>query len=168
MYVFYDTEFTCFLNPSLISLGCVAENGAEFYAELSDTYQVEDCSDFVREAVLPALEQQNVRLMETQVAHRLSAWIDSLTDMQVILVSDSPPFDWPLVEALFQSFDCWPIKLVRTAIFPKIDQRDEAQYEDALSEYWLIPEHRARQHHALIDARRLLYAHERVHHRRQA
>ena len=41
MDIFFDTEFTT-LNPNgypfLINLGCVAQDGREFYAELSDTW----------------------------------------------------------------------------------------------------------------------------------
>ena len=54
MLVFLDTEFTSFVRPDLISIGLVAEEGREFYAERTD-YRKDDCSDFVRETVLPLL-----------------------------------------------------------------------------------------------------------------
>lgn len=56
MKLFLDCEFTQ-LNQStkLISLALVSEGGDEFYVELTDTYQVGDCSDFVIQNVLPQL-----------------------------------------------------------------------------------------------------------------
>lgn len=53
--VFIDTEFTDFANLKLISIGFAAESGDEFYAELS--FSVSDCSEFVREIVVPMLEK---------------------------------------------------------------------------------------------------------------
>lgn len=56
MRIFLDCEFTQ-LNATakLISLALVAEDGREFYVELLDTWHTEDCSDFVKEIVLPQL-----------------------------------------------------------------------------------------------------------------
>ena len=54
MLVFLDTEFTDFVRPDLISLALVSEDGREFYAERTD-YRKDECSDFVRETVLPLL-----------------------------------------------------------------------------------------------------------------
>ncbi len=51
MLLFLDTEYTGFgqPHPKLISLALVAEDGRrEFYIELTDTWQVEDCTEFVR------------------------------------------------------------------------------------------------------------------------
>ncbi|MGF6935738.1 hypothetical protein OKW41_004900 [Paraburkholderia sp. UCT70] len=59
MLLFLDTEYTGFgqRTPRLISPGIVAEDASrEFYIEFSDTWQIEDCSDFVKREVLPLLE----------------------------------------------------------------------------------------------------------------
>ena len=47
MLVFFDTEFTELgPNAKLISIGLVTEDGRHtFYAELTDTYELSDCSD---------------------------------------------------------------------------------------------------------------------------
>lgn len=46
--IFLDCEFTQLNKDSkLISLALVSESGDEFYVELTDTYSVEDCSEFV-------------------------------------------------------------------------------------------------------------------------
>lgn len=52
MLVFVDSEFTDFVQMDLISIALVAEDGGAFYAERTD-YRRDDCSDFVRAAVLP-------------------------------------------------------------------------------------------------------------------
>lgn len=54
MLVFLDTEFTRMDRPNLISLALVTEDGLEFYAERTD-YDPRQCSEFVRERVLPQL-----------------------------------------------------------------------------------------------------------------
>ena len=46
MLVFLDTEFTSFFQPDLISVGLVAEDGREFYAERTD-YRCDECTVFV-------------------------------------------------------------------------------------------------------------------------
>jgi hypothetical protein len=53
MNVFLDTEFTDFLDPSLISLGMASEYGEDFYAEVP--YPDHACSAFVKETVIPLL-----------------------------------------------------------------------------------------------------------------
>ena len=51
--VFIDTEFTDFIDPQLISIDLVTQSGEEFYAELP--YEVRECSEFIKAAVLPLL-----------------------------------------------------------------------------------------------------------------
>jgi hypothetical protein len=54
MKLFLDCEFTQLnKDTKLISLALVSEVGHEFYVELTDTYQVADCSDLVIQNVLP-------------------------------------------------------------------------------------------------------------------
>lgn len=53
---FLDAEFTHFDSPIIISLGLVSDNGEEFYRELSDTWNLAECSLFVVGQVLPALD----------------------------------------------------------------------------------------------------------------
>lgn len=57
MKLFLDCEFTQLnKDTKLISLALVSEVGDEYYVELTDTYSVEDCSDFVIQNVLPQLD----------------------------------------------------------------------------------------------------------------
>lgn len=72
MKLFLGCELTQLnLSAKLISLALVAETGQEFYVEPRATYQLEDCSDFVIQRVLPQLDLQR--------------YGSSLTDAQVSL-----------------------------------------------------------------------------------
>jgi len=63
MRLFLDCEFTQLSNQAhLISLALVAENGLEFYVEVVDAWRQEDCSDFVKQIVLPQLWGDNYSL----------------------------------------------------------------------------------------------------------
>ncbi|MHC8304871.1 hypothetical protein [Pseudomonas sp. PB3P13] len=63
MKLFLDCEFTRLnRDTKLISLALVSEAGAEFYVELTDTYQVADCSHFVIQNLLPQLDHPLYRM----------------------------------------------------------------------------------------------------------
>jgi len=75
--VFIDTEFTHFcdaLNPEpavLISIGAITQDGEQhFYAE-NELTQLELCSDFTTETVLPLLEGGEARMQYGQIARLL-------------------------------------------------------------------------------------------------
>lgn len=56
MRIFFDLEFTgLHQNTTLISIGCVAEDGAEFYAECND-YDESQVDDWLRENVIAHLQ----------------------------------------------------------------------------------------------------------------
>lgn len=160
MQVFFDTEFTT-LNPNgypfLISIGCVAQDGREFYAEVDGGWNEGLCSDFVIQTVLPLLQGGEYRIAEADLAMRLKDWIESLTDKQVILRSDCPSVDWPWIEQLSQFYGCWPKNLRQKCgtIYFSHDYQIN-RYQDALADYWKT--NAARQHHALVDAKSLLFA----------
>jgi hypothetical protein len=161
MNVFFDTEFTTSEShigyPGLISIACIAEDGREFYAELTNTWQPGNCSQFVLDTVLPLLDGGDCRMLDAQCAQRLKYWIESLTDSLVIMRSDAPRYDWPWIEELFQFFGCWPNNLRRKCGSICFDNENQQQrFDNALKEYWRI--NQARRHHALVDARSLLYA----------
>ena len=55
MKIFFDTEFTgLHKDTTLISLGCVAEDGKTFYAEFTD-YDGTQCNNWIRENVIQHL-----------------------------------------------------------------------------------------------------------------
>lgn len=157
----FDTEFTTLDSrngyPFLISIGCVAEDGREYYAEVSDSWHIGLCSDFVIKNVLPLLNGGEYRMSEAQLAVRLKEWIEGLTDQQVILRSDCPGVDWPWVEQLFTFYGCWPKNLRRRCgVISFENDNFQKRFDAGLNEYWR--EHSARRHHALVDAKSLLFA----------
>lgn len=153
MLIFFDTEFTELgLDPRLISIGLVSEDGArEFYAELSDTYQLTDCSDFVREAVLPHLEGGVVRMTMDELTLRLGNWIEGF-EQPVQLATDSLSWDWPWIQELFCTPGTWPenldgkpVSLYETVGAAFLERIVEQTFQSH------VP--RLRRHHALDDAR---------------
>lgn len=97
MYLFLDTEFTNFINPDLISLGLISEDGRhEFYAEIID-YNYMLASPFVREEVLPLLEHIYGDRRQF-VAGSLHHWIQTLPIDPVVIVDYN--VDWILFKEL--------------------------------------------------------------------
>lgn len=110
--IFFDTEFTELgIDPRLISIGLIDEAGERsFYAELSDTYDLKDVSDFARLAVLPLLEGGAARMTMHELGERLSAWLEAF-DEPVKLATDSTAWDWPWIQEIFGELDAWPTNL---------------------------------------------------------
>jgi DNA polymerase III epsilon subunit-like protein len=160
LYVFFDTEFTS-INPindqALISIGLVTDEGREFYAELSDTWQESMCSAFVQDNVLPLLEGGDALLLEAQLALQLKEWIEGSGAGEVVLVSDAPQFDWPWVCELFEYHGQWPKNLRRECRRVQFrDERHMHRFNSGLASFWQT--HREKQHHALWDAKALKFA----------
>jgi len=135
----------------------VAEDGREFYYELSDTYQVGICSTFVIDTVLPLLEGGDKRILEAQLAIRFKAWIEALGAEEVVLISDCPAYDWRWVSELCQFYGTWPKNLIKRC--SALSFEDDAQSERfnlANEFYWA--DYSIYKHHALVDARSLQVA----------
>ncbi len=158
MKIFFDTEFTSLedVDAGLISIGLVTEDGQEFYAELTDTYDQSICSEFVIETVLPLLDGGDCQMTFQELASKLKAWIESLRD-EVILISDSPPIDFPFIWDLFEKYG-WPHNLPKQCepLYFLISEKDGEKFHRALEDFWAL--HANRQHHALYDAKSLQVA----------
>jgi hypothetical protein len=148
--IFLDCEFTQLnQNSKLISLALVSESGEEFYVELTDTYSVEDCSDFVIQNVLPQLDPLRCgqSLSEAQVS--LRRFLGSFAE-ELEVCSDAPHWDW----GFFYDLACadhqpLPVQVMNqptnlTILFNQVNAEALEQVE--LSD---LP------HHALLDARML-------------
>lgn len=111
MLIFFDTEFTD-LHPEvkLMSIGLAAEDGREFYAELSGTYEMRDVGNFAIEAVLPLLEGGDCRMPMETLTQRLGDWIRSFAQ-PVKLATDSLSWDWPWIQEIFYPSELWPTNL---------------------------------------------------------
>lgn len=89
--IFFDTEFTGLMpGAALISIGLVDEAGtSEFYAELTDTYEAADCSEFCRQEVLPLLEHGVAAMTLPKLQDTLYSWLFA-RGPGAVLVCDSP------------------------------------------------------------------------------
>lgn len=108
MKLFLDCEFTQLnQDTKLISLALVSETGDEFYVELTDIYQVADCSDFVIQNVLPQLDLPlyGMSLVDAQAALRV--FLGSI-DGQLEVCSDALEWDWEFFCQLAYVGHKWP------------------------------------------------------------
>ncbi|MCY1190864.1 3'-5' exoribonuclease [compost metagenome] len=139
MRIFLDCEFTELSQQAkLISLALVAEDGREFYVELLDSWQVEDCSEFVVVIVLPQLWGGENALPIIEAKAALLTFLASF-ESELEIVTDAPEYDWKLFCELAYDDGRWPATVRNyptdaTALSPKSDGEE-------------LP------HHALLDAR---------------
>ena len=113
MKIFFDTEFTgLHQNTTLISIGMIAEDGKEFYAELID-YDYKQVDGWIRENVIKNLrlglvtenwssiekEQTLVRGYTKFVKKQLMKWVSQFDAIE--LWSDCFAYDWVLFCELF-------------------------------------------------------------------
>ena len=148
MLIFFDTEFTELgIDPRLISIGLIAEDGQTFYAELTDTYTQADCSHFAVEAVLPHLEGGNARMTMPELTLQLSNWLTAFKQ-PVILACDSLAWDWMWIQEIFYPIETWPVNLDGK---PKIIKCDDSIFNQTICAYHAVPGQPW--HHALHDAK---------------
>lgn len=147
MLIFFDTEFTELgIDPRLVSIGLISEQGDRtFYAEISDTYQPSDCSDFVREAVLPHLEGGEARMDMHELTLRLGNWLESF-EQPVQLATDSLSWDWPWIQEIFDLPGTWPENVEGRPLILSQSPEFNLAVEDAYATG-------LRRHHALDDAK---------------
>lgn len=108
MKIFFDTEFTgLHQRTTLISIGLVAENGREFYAEFTD-FDKDQIDDWLRDNILVNLiYKHDDNRAYTDGAHtgrngdrayiagELEKWLDSFVE-PVEMWSDCLAYDWIL------------------------------------------------------------------------
>lgn len=166
--VYIDTEFTDFLNTELISIGCVAETGEEFYAELTD-YRCSICSDFVKSVVVPLLDHTRYGMTRNQATAKLVGWLEELPQPITLVVDYNGDLDlfWGLVDGVESAIvvDSYiNLNLEPTTVSSRLqlqyswsDDERSSWYQRAVAEMRrVVQESRAkhgRQHHALEDAR---------------
>ncbi len=163
IHVFLDTEFTSLAeSASLISIGLITDEGERsFYAELSDTYTQEDCSDFVLQQVLPLLDASPItesvnykhvyaRMTLAETSLHLNYWFAALID-PVQVWTDAPNFDWRYIQQLFNTTGL-PYNLLTTpnTILGK-DTSANARYQNTVEREY--SQNTLKRHHALDDAK---------------
>ena len=119
--VFFDTEFTGLRqNTSLISIGCISENGHSFYATLKD-YSYEGIDDWIVDNVLGNLlysendrdfnvvddtdangrrSQRYYDITTPKCKDLLLEWLQGI-DRDIVMWSDCLAYDWVLFCELF-------------------------------------------------------------------
>jgi hypothetical protein len=154
--VFLDCEFTQLnRDTKLISLALVSEAGHEYYVELTDTYLVGDCSDFVIQNVLPQLNLplHGQTMVEAQTS--LLAFLSNL-EGPLEICSDAPDWDWDFFCQLAYVNHRWPAHVTNRAtnlimLFRHLEADDIGNVT--------LPE---LPHHALLDARLLTDLYRRL------
>ena len=145
MIVFVDTEFTDHQRPKLISAGLVTEDGRhECYAETND-FATAECSDFVREFVLPLLAGGSVASSKKTLGRRVVAWLARVRTGQDVVILVDYATDWYLLAEAIAEVPNWLSAQATSAISGL-----------ALETYFERPG--VQRHHALHDARALRHA----------
>ena len=109
MKIYFDTEFTgLHKDTTLISIGLIAENGKEFYAEFDD-YDESQCDDWIKENVIANLIHDKPELWDflgldvtrvyddiIGVGCDLREWLEQF-DEDIQLISDCCHYDMVLL-----------------------------------------------------------------------
>lgn len=148
MLVFFDTEFTDFLDCELISIGMVSEDGHhQLYLEVQD-FDRSKCNAFVQAAVLSQLGQvAGASVTRCDLEKRLRDWFETLP-AGVVLACDSQHDRDLLADALDGK---WPENLagwydLRECMASTGFERAALEYHSQTRRTW---------HHALYDAQAL-------------
>lgn len=139
MKLFLDCEFTQLTaQAKLISLALVGQDGTEFYVEVMDAWREEDCSEFVKEIVLPQLWGGKYAMPIIEARAALLTFLASF-EAELEIVTDAPEYDWKLFCELAYDAGRWP-------------QNVRNRPTDATA---LSPTNNGAElpHHALLDAR---------------
>lgn len=107
MKIYFDSEFTGLIkNTDLISIGCIAENGRQFYAEFTD-YNSRLIDDWLQKNVIENLlyndrdhfikKEENSIFMKDIKPNIKNAFESFILDMDsVTMFSDISSYDWVL------------------------------------------------------------------------
>lgn len=95
MILYLDTEFSDFINTELLSIALVSQDNKQFYAELP--YNLKQCSDFVKEAVIPLLGiDLSAKLTQEAIKPRLLQWLEQFKNDEIVIVAFDYSGDWSL------------------------------------------------------------------------
>lgn len=183
MKIFFDTEFTgLHKGTTLISIGCIAEDGKTFYAEFND-YAENQCDEWIKDNVLVNLTWKgqhnsnrvflnnfgNVQMLGDRqyVAEKLAEWLSDYESVQFI--SDVCHYDMVLLIDLFgTAFDlpagvCASCHDINQDIAQSLDCTDaEAFYksrESLIRDICIV----GSKHNALYDAKVIKAIYDKIH-----
>lgn len=155
MRIYFDTEFTHLEGPNpgdLISAGFVAEDGREWYIEISGFDQA-ICSEFVIKTVQPLLAHDpSEEIAVDQFSSHLVEWLTSFNE-DVELVADYAGDTDLLKRYCMAEFDGLPHRLWFSVWEPDQTLAVRTALMETELRFWFA--NPGKQHHALYDARRL-------------
>ncbi len=155
MRVYFDTEFTQFTQPDLISIGLVAADGREFYAVMK-SIPLKQCSAFVREVVLPIIEHwPSATLDRRELAQSLRQWFNEMAEPCEVVCDFATDADL-LIELIGGETD-HALRALNIARVTVLSVTQCEQIAEAFDRYFTEPRQWPR-HHALEDARALRHA----------
>ncbi len=168
--IILDCEFTDFTQPKLISLGLVTEdNNHSFYAELTDTYSIDDCSEFVISTVLPLLDSKPIsqnldyfkhvhaQMTFSQCQLNLMKWFDGI-EGNMSIHNDMPHFDFSLLSSFF--IEKWPDRLsLFCETIGATTIVGQESYDRTMRDLF---KNGYRQHHSLDDAKVMLMSYQEM------
>lgn len=101
--IYFDTEFTGLEDhPPLISIGMVYQPDVTFYAELNDTWNVEQCGQFCQNEVLIHLGEQAEQSMSlVQLREQLWFWLIRMANEDSVMLLCDSPRDLEQLERIF-------------------------------------------------------------------
>lgn len=183
MKIFFDTEFTgLHKGTTLISIGCIAEDGKTFYAELND-YAESQCDEWIKENVLANLTWKglhdsnivflnsfgNVQMLGDKqfVAEKLTEWLSEYESVQ--FVSDVCHYDMVLLIDLFgTAFDlpkgvCASCHDINQDIAQSLGSTETEAFdmsrESLISDIYIV----GSKHNALYDAKVIKAIYDKIH-----
>ncbi len=128
--IYFDTEFTgLHMGTTLISIGLIAENGSQFYAELTD-YDQSQIDEWLEKNVIQNLLLQNLNDGQTikkssgvvakgdklHVRKELCSWLSDMSG-EIQFVSDVSHFDFVLLlDLLAESIFDIPDRISKTCV----------------------------------------------------
>ena len=145
--IFLDTEFTNFIDTTLVSMGMVTDTGEQFYVEVP--YPDDECSAFVREVVVPRLGRMPWTFStRPNLPHRILQWLEVVREPgQCISIAFDYQADWDLfVDTIESRLPEW------------CGQKRATHLSDPARRAEFYRQHRLSEHHALNDARALRHA----------
>lgn len=96
--IFFDTEFTgLHQHTTLISIGCVADDGRELYCELND-YDKTQIDDFINDNVIAKLHNTNP-ITTAQLRKAIEGFIEPYDSVE--MWSDCLSYDWVLFNQIW-------------------------------------------------------------------
>lgn len=169
--IFLDTEIPTAEDPRLISPGLASEQSDDhLYVVLTQGWTKEDCSDFVRNEILPLLDARDPDyLTPAGAAARIEEWLDKQRNgdrgVQVKLVCDHPD-DWHLLQRLFTGEPGWAAQFNAAMLLAQegvlleddLGGRNPARVRRLFAAKGEFIERHGGRHHALADALALRFA----------